>query len=443
MILKASQRGGGNQLAAHLMNAKDNEHVHVHELRGFVADDLEGAFKEAYAVSRGTKAKQFLFSLSLNPPQTEDVQTEAFEAAIDAVERKIGLENQPRAIIFHEKDGRRHAHAVWSRIDAENMKAINLPFYKMKLRDISRELYLEHGWKMPRGLVNSKERDPANYSLAEWQQAKRAGHDPKALKGMFQELWASSDSGKAFAAALKSRGYTLARGDRRGHVAVDYKGEVYAIARYTGVKTKDVRSRLGDGKELPSVDEAKAEHASRMTDMLRRHIKEAEDRRQRETEKLAVRRKEIVERQRTQRAAIEKQHEERRAKETLERSQRFRKGVRGLWDRFTGKHVKVKEQNRREAELSARRDKAERDKFVFGQLEERQFLHRQIKQQRQSHREQVAELHRDVANFDRMRGQEPPKAREQFQRAAPVREQFSRLRQDRERNRDSGRDFER
>ena len=56
MILKASQRGGGRQLAVHLMNAKENEHVHVHELRGFTAETLDGAFQEAYAVSRATKA---------------------------------------------------------------------------------------------------------------------------------------------------------------------------------------------------------------------------------------------------------------------------------------------------------------------------------------------------------------------------------------------------
>ena len=73
MILKASQRGGGKRLAAHLLNARDNEHVHVHELRGFTADDLPGAFQEAYAVSRATRAKQFLFSLSLNPPQDKHV----------------------------------------------------------------------------------------------------------------------------------------------------------------------------------------------------------------------------------------------------------------------------------------------------------------------------------------------------------------------------------
>jgi hypothetical protein len=89
------------------------------------------------------------FSLRLNPPLAEHVPIEAFEAAIEQIEHKLGLDGQPRAIVFHEKEGRRHAHAVWSRIDTQTMTAVNLPHYKMKLRDVSRNLYLEHGWKMP------------------------------------------------------------------------------------------------------------------------------------------------------------------------------------------------------------------------------------------------------------------------------------------------------
>ena len=61
MILKGSQRGGGKQLAAHLMKVEDNEHVEIHELRGFLSDDLHSAFHDAYVVSRGTRATQFLF----------------------------------------------------------------------------------------------------------------------------------------------------------------------------------------------------------------------------------------------------------------------------------------------------------------------------------------------------------------------------------------------
>jgi len=221
MILKGSQRSGGSQLARHLMNVQDNEHVEIHDIRGFVSDDLHGAFDEAHAVSKGTKCTQYLFSLSLSPPETESVPVDVFEAAISEIEVKMGLSGQPRVIVFHEKEGRRHAHCVWSRIDVAKMKAINLPHYKLKLRDISRQLYLDHGWHMPRGLMNSAERDPLNFTIEEWQQAKRAKQDPRVLKQIFQSCWTTSDSHNSFANALKERGFYLAKGDRRGHVAVD------------------------------------------------------------------------------------------------------------------------------------------------------------------------------------------------------------------------------
>ena len=83
MILHGSQRGGAKELALHLLK-EENEHVKVHELRGFVSGNLVSALKEIHAVSRGTKAKQFLFSLSLNPPPSENVHTEVFEDVIGA-----------------------------------------------------------------------------------------------------------------------------------------------------------------------------------------------------------------------------------------------------------------------------------------------------------------------------------------------------------------------
>lgn len=140
MILKGSQRAGAKQLSLHLMNDRDNDHVTLHELRGFIAGDLHGALAESYAISRGTKCEQFLFSLSLNPPKQVIAGEDDFRRAADEAEKRLGLEGQPRAIVFHEKEGRRHAHVVWSRINPETMKAINLPFYKKRLNELSREL---------------------------------------------------------------------------------------------------------------------------------------------------------------------------------------------------------------------------------------------------------------------------------------------------------------
>lgn len=163
----------------------ENEQVQIHQIRGFASDDLQSAFEESYAISRATKCKQHLFSLSLNPPRDAVVSPDTFETTADRAEERLGLSDQPRAIVLHTKDGRTHAHAVWSRIDAENMKAVQLSFTKRRMQDLYRELYREHGWAMPRGFERTQFRDPRNYGLAEWQQAKRADKDPAQLKTMF------------------------------------------------------------------------------------------------------------------------------------------------------------------------------------------------------------------------------------------------------------------
>ena len=206
MILEGNQRGGAKNLALHLLK-EENDHVEVHELRGFISDNLVSALNESYAVSRGTRAKKFLFSLSLNPPGAENVSTKDFKEAIKQVEEKLELTGQPRAIVFHEKNARRHCHAVWSRIDTDAMKAIHLSFTKRKLMDISRDLYLKHGWTMPKGFIRGSERDPNNFTLAQWQQAKRIGKDPKAIKAIIRDCWAASDTQTGFQHALKEQGY--------------------------------------------------------------------------------------------------------------------------------------------------------------------------------------------------------------------------------------------
>jgi hypothetical protein len=40
MIFSASQRAGAMELAAHLLNGDENDHVTLHEIRGFLADTL-------------------------------------------------------------------------------------------------------------------------------------------------------------------------------------------------------------------------------------------------------------------------------------------------------------------------------------------------------------------------------------------------------------------
>lgn len=411
MILVGNQRGGGRDLAAHLLSS-DNDHVTVHEVRGFASDNVHGAFQEAYATSKGTRCKQFLFSLSFNPPPRENVSTETFEDAIARAEEKLGLTNQPRVIVFHEKEGRRHAHAVWSRIDIEDMKAVQMSFSHRKLQDLSRELYLEHGWRMPDGLADKSRSDPRNFTLDEWQQAKRQDQDPRTIKTALQDAWAVSDNKAALVHALKERGFHLARGDRRGYVAVDHNGEAYALARWAGVKTKDVRARLGEPDALPSLDDAKAQFAKDMRPALHRWERELQERIDAQHTRYETHKRGLIERQTAERQALFDGIEERRIRDTQARQERFRTGLAGFWDKLRGEHRRLREENEKDAYDSLLRDRRQKDDLVFSQLKERRALADRHKQDMERLHDQRRGLADDRARFDRAvpeaRAPDPP-----------------------------------
>lgn len=373
--------------------------MHVHEVRGFASDDLDEAFQEAYALSRGTRCKQFLFSMSFNPPPQKEVTVEMFEAAIEQAEERLGLTGQPRAIVFHEKEGRRHAHAVWSRIDAEHLKAVQLSFSKRKMQELSRDLYLEHGWQMPRGLVNSRERDPRTFTLEEWQQAKRADRDPKDIKAAIQDAWAISDSSASLGHALQERGFKLARGDRRGFVVTDYQGEVYSLSRWAGIKPKQIRERIGEAKDLPSLEQAQQDIAREMQGKLSQFQQELDARAAQAKAEHQRQIQIIIERQRAERAAAFERIAQREAMEARERQARFSAGLRGLWDKLRGEHARVREENERRAYECFKRDRAERDALVFRQLEQRRLLEQRARHRQEHIAERQQELRQDAARY--------------------------------------------
>lgn len=399
MILKGSQRGGGQNLAVHLMKLDDNEHMELHELRGFTADDLKGAFKEAEATSLGTKCSQYLFSLSLSPPEDARPGVSDFEDAIERIEERLGLEGQPRVVVFHEKEGRRHAHCVWSRIDADTMTARQLSFFKTKLMGISRDLYLEHGWKMPGGIERAGNRNPTNFTLAEWQQAKRSGLDPRWLKETVQSCWNRSDGMRAFQGALESHSLLLAKGDRRGFVVLDHNGEVHALARQLDVKTKDIGARLGSPDALPSVDTAKATMAKRMTPALRAHVAEARGQFAKRSQKLGEYKSEMTTLHRDERVKLQDRHKLEWAVETRQRTARLPKGLRGIWHRITGQYQKVRAANEAEALATKLRHQAERDGLIARQLDQRAVLQVKFKELRQQQAALLLTLRRDLARL--------------------------------------------
>ncbi len=399
MILKASQRANSAELAKHLLNGDDNDHVTVHEIRGFISSTLEGALQEAYAMSRGTRCEQFLFSLSLNPPEDADVPIEDFEAAIEEIEKKLLLLGQPRIVVFHEKNGRRHCHVVWSRIDTAKLVAVNMAHFKKKLMDVSRGLYLRHGWKLPKGMQRGERRSPFHLTMEEHRQAVRLSEDPQAMKSLFKSAWEQSDTLKTFVTALQERGFLLAKGDRRGFVALDMAGGIYSLTRWIDIGTRELKARLGKPEALPTLDQAKAYLAERMGENLQKYLSDAKRRAKDVRAPLVREIRLLVHHQRTERAALIKRQEKRWVQETRARAARLPRGFKGIWHKATGAYKKVRALNEAETRAALDRDRKELHALVRSQLLERQELQKTVNRYKEEHKREATRIRREIAGY--------------------------------------------
>lgn len=399
MILKASQRGNARELAKHLLNGHNNEHVTVHDVRGFVSETVEGALQEAYAISRGTRCRQFLFSLSLNPPDNVDAPIEVFEDAIAEIEDKLGLTDQPRIIVFHEKKGRRHCHVIWSRIKADTMTALNMAHFKYKLMDISKGLFLKHKWTLPKGFRAKMDKDKTTYTQDEWQQARRMKDQPDKLKAFFKSCWERSDSKTSFAAALQEYGLYLAKGDRRGYVAIDMEGEVYSLTRWLNLKTKELKAKLGRRDDLPSLDQARDYIKARLNrdvaDILARKRELAKQARA----PIVTLLRDLTIQQRRERDALIDKQQSRWRTEHRARSSRINHGLSGVLDKISGRYQRIRSQNEREVIEALQRDRAEQHAQVKRHLRESKTLHDQLSYHRDLHYEDTLRIKREVAGF--------------------------------------------
>lgn len=399
MILYASQRANAKELAKHLLNAHENDHVTVHDIRGFLSDDLAGALREAEAMSKGTRCRQFLFAVSLNPPECADVPIEDFEAAIEDIERKMALVGQPRIIVFHEKKGRRHCHVVWSRIDTEKLTAVRMSYFKMKLMEISRFLFLKHGWKLPKGMQRAEDRSPLHMTREEYRQAVRFTEEPEALKKVFRGAWEQSDSKETFLRALEESGFLLARGDRRGYVAIDVKGGVYSMTRWLEVGTRELKSRLGPPDTLPDITKAQEFIAARMTENLQRFISEAKQQAKEKRLPLVQEIRVLALEQRKERQSLIDRQQKRWVEETRTRMARIPRGVRGIWHKVSGTYKQIRARNEAEAKACLERDRKELHALVRSHILERQKLQTTVNAYKEEHKVEAQRIRKEIARY--------------------------------------------
>ncbi|PLC04587.1 relaxase [Variovorax sp. RO1] len=442
MIPFASQRGGGQDLASHLQNAYDNELTEVVEIRGAVASDLHGAFKEWEVQAETlTRCQKYLYSMSINPDPAQGELTRAqYLEYIGRAEAALGLADQPRAVVFHVKHGREHCHVVWSRIDAEHQKAVHIAFDREKLMQVTRSFARDNFLDLPAGYQKSRQK--GQDTLYERTQQNQTGLSKTDHKQQVTEAWRHSDDARSFVQALAERGYILATG-KRPYVLVDLYGGMHALSKLIddkAVRTKDLRAFLAKDfpeESLPSVAEAEelaARHRKqieqtqtddRLADRLTA-LKHAQQlRRLALTQEQVARhrqhqqeREQLVSRHRAERHAQRHEHTSRMESTRVKRHEMRVTGLAGFLGRVTGvtavrravhryRDGKLLEAQRQQrTELANHQDE---EKKLLAARQQRQTLagERKITSLEKVEKREVAALKRDEIRKERVRERGP------------------------------------
>jgi hypothetical protein len=259
MIAKGTTHDNGGKLAVYMITGKKGERAELWQLRGFASDDIKTAFRSVHVMAAATKCEQPLFHVQVRNPAGENLTPAQWEQVADRIESKLGLSGQPRAIAFHREiaTGDDHMHVGWSRIDDETLTAKTLSFYKLRLKEVSRDLEADLGLTR---VSNHRDGPVMAPTRDEDEQGRRLGVDIREVRATIRECWEHSDNGRSFRAALSAKDLTLAKGDERDFIVLDHEGGMHALGkRVLGSTAKEVRARMADvnREQLPTVNQAR------------------------------------------------------------------------------------------------------------------------------------------------------------------------------------------
>lgn len=260
MISKGTTHNNGVRLAKYMTTGKPGERAELWQLRGFEATGIRDAFRDVQIMAKAGKCQQPFFHVQVRNRDGEQLTREQWEHTADRIEKMLGLGGQPRAIAFHTfENGDSHMHVAWSRIREDDLTAIPLPFFKRRLKKLSRELELEFALEP----VTNRRHDNIQFAptRAEQEQARRLGLDIHEIRNTIRSCYERSDCGASFQAALEHEGLILARGEKRDFIVVDHAGGIHAVGkRILDVSAAGIRERLSDlsRENLPTVELARA-----------------------------------------------------------------------------------------------------------------------------------------------------------------------------------------
>ena len=209
--------------------------------------------------------------------------------------------------------------------------------------------------------------------------------------------------------ALAEQGYILAKGDRRGFVAVDRNGEVYSVSRWVGVKTKDVRTRLGVTDGLPRVDEALLQFEAQVSDATTQKIELQDNKWRDDVLAFTAKRLELVNEQRAERASLTREQSKQLKCLSESDNQLPAGGLKSLWQRASSSDKKQREDQKIKRTALIRNHAQEKQQLIQNQLRQRRQLQHSYLNLQHHHELTVRSLWRELglADADRNNDQIP------------------------------------
>lgn len=164
---------------------------------------------------------------------------------------------------------------------------------------------------------------------------------------------------------MKEQGFVLARGDRRGFVAVDANAKVWSLSRWCGVNPKEMRKRLGSEMDLPSIEDI----AGRLRDLTKQPVDPSNT-------AFEARRTKLVASQRAERTALLKAQEDQRLADIKARQAQLPKGLRGLLSRATGQYQATLKRFEEDSKAAEQLERDAQQELISKHLSERKALTR-------------------------------------------------------------------
>ena len=170
----------------------------------------------------------------------------------------------------------------------------------------------------------------------------------------------------------------LAKGDKRGFVALDHTEKVYSISRHGGIKTKELNSRVGSPEALPSVEQVKLHVRQSYDGAARDLIQELKEKHRKEQKPLREKKVLLVHIQRAERRELKDRQRLKRHLVIKSARDKFRRGIMGLFDKVTGREKRLHLINKKIIGQVKRKQVESRKRIVFRHNLERRVLQRDI-----------------------------------------------------------------